>query len=354
MADARSCACGIAVTSLTLSDRLDVLSLRQDGSGDLGRRELAAAVQTLGFDCTAAEIDKLFRAIDVDGTGEITYETLNKVLREQPTDSPPQAKLRRSKAEGGPARVGAQAPPGAKLAALSSSVGRQEHLDGRAELTAVLEALRDALLAHGMEVIDLFREMDMNGDGRISHEEFRGAMGFLGLDQQPGFVDALLGRLDSGRSGTIEYRELHEWLAAPNPSASAAAGVPTSGERLSDALARRAPPTEVQRKSKLGISKGLLSGTGGAGPSWGEDELGDTAPGESAPSVQELIRKELARKWLRVKDLFVAWECAYCLPPALLPCAVLPSELVPSPAIRHSWRRRVPPHDPAAAPTATA
>ena len=72
-----------------------------------------------------------------------------------------------------------------------------------------LQVLRNALATNGKQlVMDLFCEIDLSGDGRVSLPEFRLAMRALGM-QLPKLQIAELFRLfDADRSGYIEFREL--------------------------------------------------------------------------------------------------------------------------------------------------
>ena len=50
--------------------------------------------------------------------------------------------------------------------------------------------LRDALSAAAVRVIDLFREWDADGNGKVTRDEFHKAMGQLGFDAPAADIDA--------------------------------------------------------------------------------------------------------------------------------------------------------------------
>ncbi|KOO26741.1 calmodulin-domain protein kinase 1 [Chrysochromulina tobinii] len=81
------------------------------------------------------------------------------------------------------------------------------------------EALRKALLSQVLRVIDLFRKLDANNDGKVSSAEFRRVLPLLataGVLNAASFaeadVDSLFALLDLDGSGSIEYSELHKRL----------------------------------------------------------------------------------------------------------------------------------------------
>ena len=75
------------------------------------------------------------------------------------------------------------------------------------------KVLRDALGSNLARVVDLFREMDENGDGNIGKVEFRRALARI-VDNPPTREDsdALFDEIDTDHGGTIEYKELHRLL----------------------------------------------------------------------------------------------------------------------------------------------
>lgn len=75
--------------------------------------------------------------------------------------------------------------------------------------------LREALLAEEAHtrVIDMFRRYDLNGNGLVCREEFRGALPLLGLrGYARSDMDLLFDATDTDHSGQIEYAELYRLL----------------------------------------------------------------------------------------------------------------------------------------------
>ena len=77
---------------------------------------------------------------------------------------------------------------------------------------SIAEQLRGALSATGARVIDLFREWDTDGDGKISKKEFRKAMPMLGFDVPVADIDKLFDANDPDGSGEMDFKELKQML----------------------------------------------------------------------------------------------------------------------------------------------
>ena len=79
---------------------------------------------------------------------------------------------------------------------------------------SVITQLRQALGANFGRVVDLFRDLDEDGNGSVSRSEFRSVLPMLGLQVHREDADAFFDTLDTDRSGGIDYDELHNKLRA--------------------------------------------------------------------------------------------------------------------------------------------
>ena len=77
---------------------------------------------------------------------------------------------------------------------------------------SIAEQLRDALAASSARVVDLFREWDTDGNGKVSREEFHKAMAALHFDVPAAEIDALFDAWDPDGSGLLELDELMQLL----------------------------------------------------------------------------------------------------------------------------------------------
>ena len=123
------------------------------------------------------------------------------------------------------------APEERTLARQSSNVGEKgAALNSTVQLNPedgdVQEQLRQILIDNAVRVIDLFRDWDDDGNGKVDKKEFRKAMKALGLDVPRKEVDGLFDSFDPDGGGSIEYNELNKALkrkVALDPSMQAGA-----------------------------------------------------------------------------------------------------------------------------------
>ena len=82
--------------------------------------------------------------------------------------------------------------------------------------------LREQLMPLLGKVIDLFRQMDTNGDGKIAKVEFGKAVRRLNLEPSPSRaeIDSLFDECDLDGSGTVEYKELQRLVRRRAPTSS--------------------------------------------------------------------------------------------------------------------------------------
>jgi hypothetical protein len=144
------------------------------------------------------------------------------------------------------------------------------------------EALRKALLSQVLRVIDLFRKLDANNDGKVSSAEFRRVLPLLataGVLNAASFaeadVDSLFALLDLDGSGSIEYSELHKRLRQ---------GLSVT---LDQKLQAGAVLFDVEAKSRTAIAAGAAGAAGAA-------SAGGAAPSETAATAK--MRLEQAKR----------------------------------------------------------
>ena len=112
-----------------------------------------------------------------------------------------------------------------RQAALSRSLdksGKALHLllpqlasDADGSLPLAMDSLREAMSHNFSRIVDLFRDIDHDGSGTVSKQEFRQVLPLLGISAAtPDQVDKFFDLIDSDGSGVVEYRELHEKLRA--------------------------------------------------------------------------------------------------------------------------------------------
>ena len=85
--------------------------------------------------------------------------------------------------------------------------------DGKSMDELFKEKLHDALKENAGRIVDLFREMDEDGDGTVNKMEFRNVDSLLGIGEIPDkIIDELFADWDPDGSGSIELDELNKLL----------------------------------------------------------------------------------------------------------------------------------------------
>ena len=186
--------------------------LDRDGDGSITKREFRGALPLLGFDTSRTDLtDALFETLDVDGGGSISFEELHAALRQGATVELNEA-----------LQAGAR---GDIVTHAKNPIGLQRGLHERGRTFALraptVAGVREALARGHARVIDFFRAVDKNGDGRVSKAEFRAALPLLGMPLPPGaeedaaslvVIDALFDSFDVDGSGDLTFDELRTIL----------------------------------------------------------------------------------------------------------------------------------------------
>ena len=133
---------------------------------------------------------------------------------------------------------------------------------------SVVEQLRIALADANLRVMDLFREWDKDGDGKISKKDFKQAFLEIAPDFPPDLVDATFDECDPDKSGEIEFNELDKLLRrrGNTPMQSKAA---TS--KLKSAAAKASP--RAKKSPFLMLVSQLAKSTTGASDRLEEDDV---------------------------------------------------------------------------------
>ena len=134
---------------------------------------------------SARTIGLLFEMIDLDGSGTLNKEELQKAVL----------------------ALGVKVPPH-----VSGAVFDEFDFDGSGEVTRtefIKYVLRDALAASAQQVMNLFRQFDQDGSGKIDKAEFRKVMGLLGFDIQYDDLNRVFDDMDVNGDGSLTYHELH-------------------------------------------------------------------------------------------------------------------------------------------------
>ena len=187
----------------------------RDGSGSVDKKEFRKAMKELGFDAPTELIDSIFDDMDKDHGGSVDFKELNKVLRQGASvvlskklqtgsvgfDKKAEQKhgLRGSSAKQLPVSADGSSP-------------RAETASSKLPPPAPgLEGLQDALGRRLREMLNLFKEYDVDGNGTIDKSEFRRAVAAIGLEYEDEIVDIVFDSYDADGSGEMEYKEFVQY-----------------------------------------------------------------------------------------------------------------------------------------------
>jgi len=169
----------------------------KDGNGKVSKEEFRKAMGLLGFSVPAEDIDALFDSWDPDGSGVLSMGELGEQLSEHKAQLEAQRKARALKK---------------RTQTEEKVLLRGFDVDEDSD-KSVAEQLRDALSKSSARVVDLFKDWDTDGNGKISREEFRKAMGLLGFSVPAEDIDALFDSWDPDGSGLLSMGELDKQLS---------------------------------------------------------------------------------------------------------------------------------------------
>lgn len=96
----------------------------------------------------------------------------------------------------------------AMLAALEHAPPAEEEImDAAAALEDITEKFRQILVAARIDIAMVFTSFDKDGDGMVTHKEFRLGLRKLNITLSDGMVEDLIGMMDKDGDGEIDYRE---------------------------------------------------------------------------------------------------------------------------------------------------
>ena len=129
---------------------------------------------------------------------------------------------------------------------------------------SIAEQLRGALSATGARVIDLFREWDTDGDGKVTRAEFHRAMGLLRFSAPKAEIDVVFSSWDPDGSGVLEVKELERLLLQRKGSTT----LDAAGEAEARARARGGATAQAAAQAKAAEAKRVARAA--AGPEEGD------------------------------------------------------------------------------------
>ena len=151
------------------------------------------------------------------------------------------------------------------------------------------EALKKLVAASWTRISTVFAAWDEDGSGTIDRHEFAKVLNGLRLSVSVEEAHGLFDLLDSDKSGSLDYKELHHALRqGQNIELDAALKDGALGEISADAKNKHALRKDGPQNTASRVLAPIALG-----------------PGES---MVERLRNALTGSWTRVKDLFAEWD----------------------------------------------
>jgi len=163
---------------------------------------LCAGLKEMGFELQPLELKEIFAKMveTADAAGNYDVKELHKAL----WNGKALVKRLVGAVEGSyeaHARLDSQALSLMRLSAATASDGE-----------SIKEQLRSHLVANGPRLIDMFRTMDLSGDGTVSRSEFAIGIKQFGVQVSTPELDALFDEWDANQSNSLELKELNHIL----------------------------------------------------------------------------------------------------------------------------------------------
>ena len=216
-----------------------------DNSGMVSKEEFRRGMAEMGLKASIEEVDKVFDAFDPDGSGSVELQEFGRMLRRGSS-----AKLDKSLQAGAMGAIETKSETkfalrkGKKPEQAGTAVLRGFDLDEDSD-ESIAAQLRGALMASGARVIDLFREWDADGDGKVTRAEFHRAMGLLRFGAPKAEIDVVFASWDPDGSGVLELKELERLLLLRKGSTV----LDAAGEAEARARAREGAAAEAEAKA---------------------------------------------------------------------------------------------------------
>ena len=157
----------------------------------------------------------------------------------------------------------------------------------------LVEQLRSTLSKNFNRVINLFRDWDFDGSGKVSRNEFRKAMPMLDIQVGSGVAEQLFDFFDADGSGEIDFRELQQHLR-PGARIELDAELQSGGAGEIVLEAKNMIATRAALSDKQRLEASALQGVA-------------LVEGDAA-SVAEQLLQALDTNLIRIIDLFREWD----------------------------------------------
>ncbi|KAF0733965.1 hypothetical protein Ae201684_009142 [Aphanomyces euteiches] len=179
----------------------------ENGSGGVSYEQFNKSIEFLGLDIDESDQRLLFNMVDTNGNNSIDFKEFSEMFEAEP--------MRNSFVDTGNCAESLKArPPPLNLSprTMTRIKAFQEDLAQK-----LLKKHVSQQVAYGFTVLlNAFRHMDNDGDGCLTYDELKNALGreMLDLDIDPNELDAMVTTIDSDKNGLISFKEFISYFSA--------------------------------------------------------------------------------------------------------------------------------------------
>eukprot|EP00747_Dinoflagellata_sp_TGD_P168859 gnl/TRDRNA2_/TRDRNA2_196260_c0_seq1.p1 gnl/TRDRNA2_/TRDRNA2_196260_c0~~gnl/TRDRNA2_/TRDRNA2_196260_c0_seq1.p1 ORF type:complete len:457 (+),score=93.60 gnl/TRDRNA2_/TRDRNA2_196260_c0_seq1:102-1472(+) len=164
----------------------------------VGAIEIKHILNLIGEEATDAEIDEMIRMCDTEGSGQVSFEQLYKLMSQPPPPPRPKMSLKPSVLAAKGLRTA-----GGSMEAVAAAKKKTAGPTTVKELVIRLAGTDKIRPSQIKKIYKRFQEIDLDGSGEIDYEEFLLA---IGVEDSPA-VKSLFQTFDMDKSGTLEVKE---------------------------------------------------------------------------------------------------------------------------------------------------
>ncbi|RHY97776.1 hypothetical protein DYB37_008764 [Aphanomyces astaci] len=179
------------------------------GSGGISLEQFHASIAGLGLDITDADERLLYQTVDTNGNNSIDFKEFSAMFEVEP--------MRNSFVDTGNSAERLKATRKPRLQVSPRTKVRIKAFQDTLSQTLLKKHVSQQV-AYGSNskvLLNAFRHMDVDGDGSLSYDELKNALGpqMLDLEVDPAELQVMINTIDDDKNGFISYKEFVKFFS---------------------------------------------------------------------------------------------------------------------------------------------
>ncbi|RHY42407.1 hypothetical protein DYB38_002055 [Aphanomyces astaci] len=179
------------------------------GSGGISLEQFHASIAGLGLDITDADERLLYQTVDTNGNNSIDFKEFSAMFEVEP--------MRNSFVDTGNSAERLKASRKPRLQVSPRTKVRIKAFQDTLSQTLLKKHVSQQV-AYGSNskvLLNAFRHMDVDGDGSLSYDELKNALGpqMLDLEVDPAELQVMINTIDDDKNGFISYKEFVKFFS---------------------------------------------------------------------------------------------------------------------------------------------